>query len=80
MRRLPIGVSLAWLFIVLTFPFAGAIAYLFIGELRLGQRCAARSAQLRTPFHRWLAELETGEVDWSTHPPSSECLPGCARR
>jgi cardiolipin synthase A/B len=74
MRRLPIGVSLAWLFIVLTFPFAGAIAYLFIGELRLGQRRAARSAQLRTPFHRWLAELKTGEVDWSTHPPSSEAL------
>lgn len=74
MRRLPIGVSLAWLFIVLTFPFAGAVAYLFIGEMRLGQRRAARAAQLRTPFHRWLAEMKTGQVDWSTRPPSSEAL------
>ncbi len=74
MRRLPVGVSLAWMFIVLTFPFAGAVAYLFIGELRLGQRRAARAAQLRTPFHRWLAELKTGQVDWSTRPPSSEAL------
>ncbi len=80
MRRLPIGVSLAWLFIILTFPFAGAVAYLFIGELRLGQRRAARAAQFRTPFHRWLAELQVGEVDWSTRPPSSVGLPACAKR
>jgi cardiolipin synthase A/B len=74
MRRLSIGVSLAWLFIVLTFPFAGAIAYLFIGELRLGQRRAARAAQLGSPFRRWLADLKTGDVDWSTRPPGSEAL------
>jgi cardiolipin synthase len=73
-RRLPIGVSLAWLFIVLTFPFAGALAYLMIGELRLGQRRATRSAQLRAPFQDWLAESENGQVDWSTRPPSSEAL------
>lgn len=74
MRRLPIGVSLAWMFIVLTFPFAGAVAYLFIGEMRLGHRRAIRSAQLQTPFHHWLAGLKTGHVDWSTRPPFAEAL------
>jgi cardiolipin synthase len=74
MRRLPIGVSLAWMFIVLTFPFMGAIAYLFIGELRLGHRRAIRSTELQTPFHRWRTQLSKGDVDWSKHPASAEAL------
>ena len=36
MRRLPVGTSLAWLTVVLIFPFAGAAVYLLIGESRLG--------------------------------------------
>ena len=36
MRRLPVGVSLAWLFVVLMIPLLGAFAYLLLGELRLG--------------------------------------------
>ena len=34
MRRRPVGVSLASLVIVLLVPFAGAVIYLFVGELR----------------------------------------------
>ncbi|MEE9570319.1 MAG: PLDc N-terminal domain-containing protein, partial [Gammaproteobacteria bacterium] len=34
MRRRPVGVSLAWLFVILLFPFAGAFIYLLLGELR----------------------------------------------
>ncbi|NLY99734.1 MAG: cardiolipin synthase, partial [Pirellulaceae bacterium] len=36
MRRRPVGVSLAWLTIILIFPFGGALIYLAIGETRLG--------------------------------------------
>jgi cardiolipin synthase A/B len=74
MRRLPIGVSLAWLFIVLTFPFAGAIAYLLLGELRLGVYRAARAAELRAPYKTWLSQAHAGEVDWKSQPPAAEAL------
>src|SRR6202035_5652082 len=74
MRRLPIGVSLAWLFIVLTFPFAGAIAYLLLGELRLGVYRAARAAELRAPYRTWLDEVDVGDVDWTSRPPAAEAL------
>lgn len=57
MRRRPVGVSLAWLAIVLIFPFAGALVYLFIGELRLGRRRAERAAQIHEPYQHWLNEL-----------------------
>jgi cardiolipin synthase A/B len=74
MRRLPIGVSLAWMFIVLTFPFAGSVAYLFIGELRLGHRRAIRSNELQTPFYRWRSQLKAGGIDWSVQPAAAEAL------
>src|SRR5437879_55464 len=46
-RRLPVGVSLAWLAVILVFPFGGAIVYLFLGEYRLGWRRAQRAAAYR---------------------------------
>jgi cardiolipin synthase len=45
LRRLPVGVSLAWLAIILVFPFAGSILYLLFGEPRLGRRRTQRAAQ-----------------------------------
>ena len=45
MRRLPVGVAMAWLVIILLFPFGGAVVYLLIGELRLGSRRAERAAR-----------------------------------
>jgi cardiolipin synthase len=74
MRRLPVGVSLAWLFVVVTFPFAGAIAYLLLGELRLGVYRAARAAELRAPYQKWLDQVITGELDWSSRPAAAEAL------
>jgi cardiolipin synthase len=44
MRRVPVGVSLAWLVVVFSVPFAGAALYLALGEKRLGRRRAARIA------------------------------------
>jgi cardiolipin synthase len=47
LRRLPVGVSLAWLAVILIFPFVGAIVYLLVGEYRLGHRRARRAASYR---------------------------------
>jgi cardiolipin synthase len=66
MRRLPVGVSLAWLAVVLPFPFIGSIAYLLVGETRLGWRRAKRARAIHEPYRQWLGELgRRGEVDWS---------------
>lgn len=43
MRRLPVGVALAWLVLILVFPFVGAFFYLFLGEYRLGRRRTRRA-------------------------------------
>jgi cardiolipin synthase len=66
MRRLPVGVSLAWLALVLSFPFVGAIAYLFFGELRLGSQRGRRAAALHGAYQAWLDGLKRrSRVDWS---------------
>jgi cardiolipin synthase len=57
-RRLPVGVALAWLSVVLVFPFAGAIVYLFIGESRLGPQRARRAAALRKSYRGWVTALK----------------------
>ena len=41
-RRLPVGVSWAWISIILFFPIAGTILYLILGEYRLGARRVRR--------------------------------------
>src|SRR3954463_16633678 len=46
-RRLPVGTSLAWLGIILIFPFVGAVVYLLLGESRLGPLRARRAAAYR---------------------------------
>jgi cardiolipin synthase len=37
-RRLPVGVSWAWVCIILFFPIGGTILYMFLGEYRLSRR------------------------------------------
>ncbi|MBN2476867.1 MAG: cardiolipin synthase [Pirellulales bacterium] len=74
MRRRPVGVSLAWLSIVLIFPFAGAVIYLMIGELRLGNRRAQWAAVIHKPYEEWLGDLRNrSDVDWSVL--GAECEP-----
>lgn len=75
MRRLPIGVSLAWLTVVLAFPFFGMFIYLMIGEMRLGNRRAAWAKRIHEPFQRWLDEIQGRlNLDWSLHDPRSISL------
>jgi cardiolipin synthase len=60
MRRLPVGVALAWLSVVLIFPFAGAAVYLLIGESRLGQGRRQRARALRPAYRQWAKEQVEG--------------------
>ena len=57
MRRRPVGVSLAWLSIILIVPYLGAIVYLLFGELRLGNRRAKRAELIHEPCEAWLKDL-----------------------
>lgn len=67
MRRRPVGVSLAWLTLILSFPFVGAGVYLLVGELRLGHRRARFASQVHGPYRDWLESLKGRDgVDWST--------------
>jgi len=65
MRRRPVGVSLAWLVVILLFPFAGAFIYLLLGELRLGRRRVATLRDFEKSIERRVAALgEDFSVDW----------------
>ncbi len=74
MRRHPVGVTHAWLAVVLLFPFAGALVYLLIGELRLGNRPAKWAAKIHGPYQAWLDDLmHRSHIDWSEL--GTECQP-----
>ncbi len=75
MRRRPVGVSLAWLTIILIFPFGGAAIYLTFGETRLGNRRVKQAALVHGPYMEWLAGFEhRTAVDWSRLGPECEPL------
>ncbi|ALG68691.1 cardiolipin synthase [Beggiatoa leptomitoformis] len=58
MQRHAVGVSLAWLTVILLLPFFGAGIYLLVGENRLGKRRAERASRLQKPYHEWLKSLD----------------------
>ena len=76
MRRRPVGVSLAWLSVILIVPYAGAGLYLVFGELRLGRRRADWLSKIHMPFEIWLFKLrERAEpIHWQTLGPECEPL------
>jgi cardiolipin synthase len=55
--RLPVATSLAWLLLVFFLPLVGAIAYLVLGEKRLGQKFAARTQAIKDRYDSWLQDL-----------------------
>ncbi len=74
MRKRTPSVSIAWLVIVLLFPFAGAITYLLLGETRLGERRAARLIKGRPMIRQWSTTLQHHPpIDWAEVNP--ECQP-----
>lgn len=74
MRRPRGGVALAWLAVVAALPYVGALAYLLIGERRIGSRRARRLAALRSDYSK-LSDIAIDEgltnVDWSRHDPAA---------
>jgi len=58
MRRLPVGVSLAWLAVIFSIPFAGATIYLLIGENRLSRKYVRRAAAVHGVYSDWQKELK----------------------
>ena len=57
MRRRSVGESLSWILVIFVFPVVGPLAYLLMGELRLGGRRVRRFIELFPPFQRWLEEI-----------------------
>lgn len=81
MRRRPVGVTFSWLTIVLVFPFVGAIVYLLVGELRLGNRRAQWAATIHEPYMKWLRDLNLRRVDnWTKYGAQSESLARLSER
>jgi cardiolipin synthase len=57
MVKLPVATSLAWLILVFFLPLVGAMAYLVLGEKRLGPEFAARTRVLKARYETWLRRL-----------------------
>ena len=55
--RLPVATSLAWLILVFFLPLVGAIAYLVLGEKRLGREFMARTQAIKGRYDSWLQDL-----------------------
>jgi cardiolipin synthase len=74
MRRRPVGFTLAWLTILMVFPFLGAFFYLLFGELRLGKRRADYAGRIHGIYRLWFESLcARAQVDWSAV--GAECEP-----
>lgn len=75
MRRIAVGTSLAWLTIIIIFPFGGGVLYVLLGEKHLGKRRARRAAQLRPEYQQWLQSLcGRAKVDWPENEPAVQAL------
>ena len=55
--RLPVATSLAWLTLVFFLPIVGAIAYLVLGEKRLGGKFMERTRTIKDRYDSWLQNL-----------------------
>jgi len=60
-RRLPVGEALAWLGLILVFPFAGGLLYLLFGLYRLGPRRTRRIAAVQAVTRDWRVQTPSGE-------------------
>lgn len=77
MRRPAIGVALAWLILVAAIPYVGALAYLIIGERRIGDTRTRRQDRIREdyqPLIKVVHEQGIADIDWARHPPALKSL------
>lgn len=65
-RRGAVGVSLAWLTVIMVMPVVGGIVYLLFGERYVGRLRATRANVVNRTFHDWFAHLcYLPAPDWS---------------
>jgi cardiolipin synthase len=83
MRKPAVGAALAWLLMVVSIPFLGAVFYLLVGERRVGQKRAKRIANLHTDYSvlsdRMVDDSITN-VDWKSHVPEARGMDRLGRR
>ena len=74
MRKRSHGVTLAWLVVILLFPFIGVILYLLFGENRISERRTKRMHHSFKYYQHWLQSLQDrAPVQWQHL--GAECLP-----
>ncbi|WP_419176517.1 cardiolipin synthase [Desulfosediminicola sp.] len=74
MRKRSHGVTLAWLVVILLFPFIGVILYLLFGENRISERRTKRMQHSFKYYQHWLQSLQDrAPVQWQHL--GAECLP-----
>ena len=61
-RRSSRGTALAWLLLVILVPAVGALAYLLIGERRLGRTWMQRAISLQPQILRWARDIPPSDV------------------
>lgn len=67
MRQRTYSVSLAWLVVILLFPFAGSFMYLLFGESRLSERRLNFISKSQDHYQSWLRSLSRrAPVSWQT--------------
>jgi cardiolipin synthase len=70
MRQRQYGVTLAWLVVILLFPFLGAIIYILFGENRIGETRAKRAQEALGHYQKWLVSLRSiAPVNWTERHP-----------
>lgn len=75
MRRRPVGISLAWIVVLVTVPLVGAVLYALIGENPLGARRRARMDRILQAAAPRVAALDHyGAVNWAPLSPACEAL------
>jgi len=68
-RRRPVGVTIAWLGVIVLAPFLGAICYFLFGESRLGNKTERRMNALLPAYREWLRKPREAKADWKDLPP-----------
>ncbi len=68
-RRRPVGVTIAWLGVIVLAPFFGAACYFLFGESRLGNKTERRMKELLPAYREWLAAPREAKAEWAGLPP-----------
>ena len=77
MRRSVRGVALSWLLLVAALPLAGALAYLLIGERRIGRKRSHGLQALQTDFKaiaKATIPADFTSVNWQDLPPAAQAM------